>query len=194
MKIENRNRHFSLRKEERRITPGGGSMPGTAQSGTSDAWEPGRSGNVGLAGGITSETAMFSSRAVTVRKTMRPVAQIIYIPVAALMLVAASGGAADAHRCDVFLPDGRIIRSERAFDGQGRTCDEFFSGRRGRGDAFFATRRHSIDDRFARPEFEFRQTAPRFERRPMQQPRIGFTTGSIGPFTTFSNSPPPRRR
>jgi hypothetical protein len=145
---------------------------------------------------------------------MRPVAWIVHTPLIALILLAASSVAAEAHRCDAFLPDGRIVRAESAFDRFGRTCDEFFSGRRGRaheffrfqrtgGGDFFASRRGRVNDffvtrpfpfrdGFARREFEFRNAAREFELRqvPQRQPRMGFTTGSIGPFTTFSNSPP----
>jgi hypothetical protein len=114
-------------------------------------------------------------------QTMRSVSQSIYPSLIALMLIAASSPA-NARRCDTLLPDGQVVSSGAAVDEHGRACDEFFAGRR-----------ELQPDDFLRHEFKFRQ---------ITRPRIGFTTGNIGPFTTgdigpfttFSNSPPAARR
>jgi hypothetical protein len=112
---------------------------------------------------------------------MRWVSQRIYPSLIALMLIAASSPAT-ARRCDTLLPDGRVISSGAAVDEHGRTCDEFFAGRR-----------ELQRDEFSRHEFELRQTTP--PRTGFTTGNIGpFTTGEIGPFTTFSNSPPAARR
>ncbi len=113
---------------------------------------------------------------------MCSVPQIVYPSLVAIMLAVAPTVPADARRCDAVLPDGRVIRSGAAVDEHGRTCDEFF-----------AARRAPKHDDFARHDFGLREAA---------RPRMGFTTGNIGPFTTgeigpfttFSNSPPARHR
>jgi hypothetical protein len=113
---------------------------------------------------------------------MRSVSQIIYPALIALVLIATSGVKADARHCDTVLPDGRVIRPSASVDEHGRTCDEFFAGRR-----------EQTRDDIARREFELRQA-----QRPSTAFTTGnigpFTTGEIGPFTTFSNSPSVRHR
>ena len=139
---------------------------------------------------------------------MRSLSQNIRPSLIALLLVAALSSPAAAHRCAIVLPDGRLIQSGAAIDEHGRTCDEFFSGRRDLRRDDFARREFELRhparpgtgfarDDFARQEFEFRHpersgtgfmrddfAPPEFEFRQFARPRSGFTTGNTGTFTT----------
>ena len=82
--------------------------------------------------------------------------------IAAIALLGAAPAAEASFACGNVLPDGRVIVRGPLVDRYGRPCP----------------------GTFVRPPFvERRIPAPAV-------PHTGFTTGEIGPFTTFSNSPP----